>query len=176
MNWSDDVRIGYLYNALNARLLQGLVGAAPCATYNEFCSQLRLIEEQLNRAQRATRIANHRTTITTTTTSKSGDRSNSPTAMDWEATKVAAVRLDKEPRRRATRVSQEEVERRRTNRLCIRCAAPDHFIANCSFLPPESTQRTQRVQRTKSRPTGHVLTVEESDDDVVEEVQPSGKA
>ena len=134
ISWSDDVRMSYLYNALNAQMLQGLIGTPPAKSYIEFCTQLRTLEEQINRAQRAVKYSNHRTKLEP---SGIGHQRAPETPMDWEPTKVGAVRQDGfKGRKRAVRVSVQEVERRRTNRLCIRCGEGGHFIKDCTMLPP----------------------------------------
>lgn len=143
--WSDDVKVGYLQNALNPRLLQGLVGTRPTESYADFCNQLRLVEEQLDRAHRATRFTPGRSYPTSATTSNHNRSSTTP--MDWEPTKVGAIRTEGNgARRRAPRVDRQEIERRRTNRLCIRCGGEGHFINKCRFLPPEMPRTSRDTQ------------------------------
>lgn len=164
--WSDDVKIGYLYNALNPRLLQGLVGTAPSTSYEHFCSTLRLIEDQINRAQRAANRTTFNRSQTVPAASSSTTVRSGTVPMDWEPTKVGAVQQGANPsRKRAIRVSTQEIERRRTNQLCIRCGGKGHFINKCELLPPE------RIDRTRpSPPATRVAAVEEvedvSDDDL----------
>ena len=152
MLWSDDVRMSYLYNALNSKMLQGLVGSPPAASYGDFCSQLRIIEEQLNRAQRAIRYSSNRTVAETQDASTTRP---AETRMDWEPTKVSAVRTEVHKKKRASRVSIQEVERRRANRLCIRCGDSGHFIRDCTMLAPERVQvsAVQEIEEPENKET-----------------------
>lgn len=42
--------------------------------------------------------------------------------------------------KRAALVSQAEIERRKSNNLCIRCGTNNHFVAKCPYLPPKRPQ------------------------------------
>lgn len=56
-------------------------------------------------------------------------------AMDWEPTRANAAQPLANSNRRAKWVSQEEVQRRKSNHLCIRCGASGHMISACQYAP-----------------------------------------
>lgn len=167
--WSDEVKIGYLQNALSARLLQGLIGTLPSTSYNEYVSQLRRIEQQVDlaaRARNATRPwPNHATHQGRTTHSNTN-------AMDWEPTKVNAMssgRGDSQGKP-ATWVDVKEIERRRTNNLCLRCGGNGHFVRECRLGPakrPASSAAPNKPMR--------IAAVEEVSDGLESDDQQSGK-
>ena len=64
-------------------------------------------------------------------------------AMDWEPTQVNAAQANE--KRRAKWVSLEEINRRKTNRLCIRCGMSSHMIRNCPYAPARRPQPTKPV-------------------------------
>lgn len=66
-------------------------------------------------------------------------------AMDWEPTRVNVAQPSASRTiRRAKWVTPEEIQRRRSNRLCIRCGASGHMISSCQYAPAR-------------RPSGNVL-------------------
>ncbi len=77
-------------------------------------------------------------------------------AMDWEASKVSAVRSAPGPTNNATRstssgnqrsrtkakwVQKDEMDRRKKKKLCLRCGDPEHFVKQCPYLPAERPAR-----------------------------------
>ena len=58
--------------------------------------------------------------------------------------------------RRAKWVSQEEILRRRTEKLCLRCGASGHHVAACPYSPARNPSyrgtKTGAITRTTSGP------------------------
>ena len=79
--------------------------------------------------------------------------------MDWEPTRAHSGRLENDNRRQAVWQTQEEIDRRRANNLCIRCGAEGHYTNRCKLAParrPGKTQaRAATVTDTNSGPKDH---------------------
>jgi hypothetical protein len=124
-NWDEVVKKGYLKAAISLKLLQATVGLREEESYEGYCSQLRMVDDQLAEVQDMT---NRRTT-------RQGERAASvqaevpSEAMDWEpSVSTAATRTTrKEPRW----ASPEEINRRRKEELCLRCGEEGHFVRQC---------------------------------------------
>ena len=66
-------------------------------------------------------------------------------AMDWEPTRVNTVQTTHTGKGRAKWVSQDEITRRKNNRLCIRCGTTAHMIKNCPYAPARRPQSMEQV-------------------------------
>lgn len=66
-------------------------------------------------------------------------------AMDWEPTRVNTVQPTHIGKGRAKWVSQDEITRRKNNRLCIRCGTTAHMIKNCPYAPARRPQSMEQV-------------------------------
>jgi hypothetical protein len=62
-------------------------------------------------------------------------------AMDWSPT----LSNKEEGKRRATWVSQKEIQARKERRACLRCGQPGHMIKNCGFLPAWNPARVNYI-------------------------------
>jgi len=60
--------------------------------------------------------------------------------MDWEPTKANTARW----------VSQEELERRKEQGLCLRCGGKGHIIRNCKLKPAKRPAQAARAQVTQT--------------------------
>ena len=45
--WQDEIKKGYLKAAISTELIEGIVGTKEEESYEEYCSQLRMINDQL---------------------------------------------------------------------------------------------------------------------------------
>lgn len=146
-NWPDTAKIGLIENALNRELADRMVGrASGKETWREYVDLLVLVSNSMGRLVRPT------ATASTSSTNARGEMRGgagrykphfTPTAarqpqasdgdrMDWELTgpsRAATVQ-------RAKWVSADEIERRKTAKLCVRCGGSGHFIRNCQYQPP----------------------------------------
>ena len=104
--WTDDVKKGYLRTAISIPILQGMVGTTPDASYERYCDQLRMIDDQLEQLRRITKGK-----TSTVTVQSEGGAQQVGDAMDWEATKVANVRTE--------------------TRTCYGCGKKGHLKRNC---------------------------------------------
>jgi hypothetical protein len=123
--WDKEVKKGLLKAALSMRLIQGTVGMKEEESYEAYCSQLRMVSDQLAEIKD---LSNQRSAWKSKEAAESAPKTESD-AMDWEpSTTVATVRTkQKEPRWG----SPEEVERRRHNGLCLRCGKEGHRVKEC---------------------------------------------
>ena len=85
--------------------------------------------------------------------------------MDWEPT---ASRTRKQ---RAKWVSQEEIDRRRANFLCMRCGSGAHLVKTCPFAP--AVRPTNASTPTKLTPKQSTLRVTNVEVEVEAEVEGS---
>lgn len=142
--WDNTQKKALLDTAVNQTLLEGTVGTEQPATYEEYCNQLRRINHQQRRIARLAYRGRNTPSILPYT-----EKGTSPAgldAMDWESTaaQVAALQgqLDalrtkgSQRPRRATRISDAELQRRRTEKRCFRCGSEKHIARECSMLPP----------------------------------------
>ena len=92
-----------------------------------------------------------------------------PMAIDWEPTRANTTRLNPSRQnsapqnaqtgRRAKWVTPEVIEKRKANRLCIRCGASGHMISSCPVLP------ARRPQTNVSASTAYVEPLLEEDNE-----------
>lgn len=132
--WEDRVKKAFIKAALNQSLRERLIAVSEKPVYEEYCHQVkevadRLAEYQrignskkgLSGAARPNSIISKDATITSTTTPDSD-------VMDWEPL------TSRTQKRRAKWVSQEELDKRRREKRCLRCGAK-HWLNQCPFLP-----------------------------------------
>jgi hypothetical protein len=122
LSFDDTIKISLLENAINQGMQERLVSVFPVPTrYNAFASLLQTIGSRLDALQTPWKGRSQPRPIQDT---------NMDT-MDWEPTHTFAASTN----RRAKWVSMEEIQRRRSNRLCIRCGASGHMISSCQYAP-----------------------------------------
>lgn len=131
--WADNVKKGYLKAAVALRILEKMVGVEEKEQYSGYCDQLRMVDDQIheisevNRRKVFAQEARAARAATTGTAHITG-----PDAMEWEPSATASVG---NIRARAAWVSKEEIQRRKTGRLCFRCGDAGHAVAQCLQLP-----------------------------------------
>jgi hypothetical protein len=141
--WPDNVKKGYLKAAISTTLLTAMVGTREAVTYDEYCSQLRMTSDQLDEVKEKKngfgRKWNSRTDVPTRTKSPARD------TMDWEPTTSASAAHTgpREPRW----ASDEEIERRRQEGLCLRCGDASHMVRGCKAkLTIKAKPRTKPIR------------------------------
>lgn len=129
--WDDVIKKGYLKAALSTKLLSATIGVQEVPSYDGYCQQLRMINDQLNevaeltawRTKRQRGLVPSTAQTTTTTTAVS-----SYDAMDWQPTTAASSIRRKEGRW----ASDEVIDERRRSGLCLRCGLAGHRVKDCS--------------------------------------------
>lgn len=140
-DWDDLVKINYLQNGLNYDLQEKAVGLSRLLSFTERCEKLNEIWDDLSalkahRAQGLTgRFINHK---------MNESRSRSDDMMDWQK---EPARVNMTTARRAAWVSEDELNKRRSQGLCLRCGTSGHLIKSCTFL---KAVNPARVARTKA--------------------------
>jgi hypothetical protein len=89
--------------------------------------------------------------------SSSGSNAGSRAPSASATTPGPSDRSGMSPTPRPSRISDEEKQRRRDNKLCMYCAAPDHFFGNCPNKKPRRSGKTPQppvVHAVVSTPTG----------------------
>jgi hypothetical protein len=126
LSFNDTIKISLLENAISHTMQERLVSVFPVPTeYGAFTSLLQTIGSRLD-------------AIKTPWKGKSQPHATQDTnvdTMDWEPTHTFAAQSLANANRRAKWVNMEEIQRRRSNRLCICCGASGHMISSCQYAP-----------------------------------------
>ena len=141
--WDDVIKKGYLKAAISVKLVEAMVGSREESSYEDYCAQLRMADDQLTELMDLTarrtswgkkKWETREPPLTETTAPLVPVTQDK---MDWESTTpgVSAART-KEPRW----AEPAEIERRKRKRLCLRCGREGHMVRDC---------RTKLVQERK---------------------------
>lgn len=159
LTWSEDQKNALLETAVSGRILQGTIGTDQPDSYEGFCSQLHRIDHQ---QQRVSKISRASTQAAFVRPNPATD--NRHDTMDWEPTsaqvaalrgEVAALRSQNEKKtKRATWVANEEVQKRKTEKKCLRCGSQDHFVRQCPLLPARRPGLVAAVRTTDDHQGG----------------------
>src|SRR5271155_6082468 len=141
MAWPDEVKRSHLDGALTFELHRLTITMPPVATYGAYVNEILRVSDLYRSAMR------HAPKEQSTARQGAGE------PMDWEPTRAgAAAPSQGSQKKRAKWVSQEELDKRRQERRCLRCGVPGHYIPDCEFLqarrPTEA--RPARGPRTAS--------------------------
>src|SRR6266516_4947195 len=87
---------------------------------------------------------------------QSGRRETAPVdSMDWEPTRTASATSTQnngpKEKKRARWVSQQELDRRRQEGVCIRCGGSGHFVGKCEYA---ATRRPTETPSTRGSRAG----------------------
>jgi hypothetical protein len=122
--WDNKVKKAYLKAAISYKLRDRTIGMDEAESYEEYCSQLRMISDQLA----GLKDWSSRRAGWGKEGSLSPPKESTPEAMEWEpSTATAATRTKKEPKW----ASPEEIDRRREEGLCLRCGRKGHIVRHC---------------------------------------------
>jgi hypothetical protein len=159
-SWDDKMKKAYLRAAISYKLKDRTIGMNEESSYEEYCSQLRMISDQLADLKNG---SNHRSPWGKAR-SPSPPKGPNPDAMDWEpSTAVAATRTKrKEPRW----APPEEINRRYEENLCLRCGKEGHIVRHCkTVLKAMTMKEVNAASVSKKEETGvRAFNPEESDD------------
>ena len=136
-DWNDEVKRSYLDNALNHEMNDRLVTVEKKENFPEYAIQLQLIADRMERNASRPRGLQRNVVPAPPVTVPQSDQ------MDWEPT-ISRHRS----RQTAKWVSNEEINARKRQNLCIRCGASGHFISVCPYSAPHRTN----VSRTQVAP------------------------
>lgn len=153
--WEDRVKKGYLKSALNRTIEDRLVNIEEKEDYTEFCRQVQDIAQRLANLRRI----EPKPWVQVPSQQPSNRPSTSTAAptepMDWEPTaKTASTR-------RAKWVGREELERRKRDKLCLRCGATGHVIKGCPFQAARRPQQAPSQSITAAQVSEAMLEEEE---------------
>ena len=124
--WDDVVCINYLQNSLNSELSEALISNPRLPIeYQSFKDDVLRIDAQLQAFKGRHKPRTGGMSKMWNTKHTGADAIPGGNAMDWEPTKTNA----------ASWVSQEELERRKEQGLCLRCGGKGHMIRNCKLKP-----------------------------------------
>lgn len=136
LGWTDNVKKGYLRAAVSYSILQGMVGTLPDSSYERYCDQLRMVDDQLEQLRRIAKGKGKTNVQAENSEPKPGD------AMDWEPTVAATTQ--------GTRPSNTRTEQRK----CYRCGKVGHLKRNCqetvSAAPATVTAVMEEVEEEEN--------------------------
>jgi hypothetical protein len=156
--WDDKVKKAYLRTAISYKLKDRTIGLKEEESYEEYCSQLRMISDQLAELKDST----NRRTAWTKERTVSPQRESAPEAMDWEpSTTVATARTMRKESRWAP---FKEIERRRKEGLCLRCGKDDHFARECRTTLKPAKKKEVKIAVVKSKEEPEVVLTSDSED------------
>lgn len=123
--WQDNIKKGYLKAALSTKLLGSMVGTKEEETYEGYCTQLRVTTDQMNE------LAERNAGFHKTWKKENQSVIRPVDQMDWAPAPTVLV-TNVQPRKREPRwAPPEELERRRREGLCLRCADSSHRARQC---------------------------------------------
>lgn len=176
--WSDEAKKGYLRAGLNRDLCDRLVSQDEPRDYDDFVSQLRTTSDKM---QSIKNWDNQRFRGRHIPPSPINESQSAGDPMDWEPTQsinIAAAYPNSSgqryqtPRARSVWVSHEEIGRRISEGLCIRCGGQSHVIKNCQFLPALNPNRPKRFQPQQARVSAGVVPTEQNNVNSQEKEKP----
>ncbi len=143
--WGDVIKKGYLKAALSTKLLTATIGVQEEPSYDGFCQQLRMINDQLNEVAELTAWRTKRQRTPTPATAKTTTPEPSYDTMDWQPTIAVSSARTKEPRW----ASDEVIEERRRAGQCLRCGRDGHRVRECRIKLRYPTRKTLTEQVDK---------------------------
>lgn len=151
-SWQDSIKKGLLKAAVTDEVRRELVGRDEPVTYSAYVAQLRKITDDLEDWKEGQKVKGRPKAQYTAPQDQASD-----SQMDWEPTQTvpaASVKTTQQGKPRAKWVNQQELDRRKDAKECLRCGAKDHFIRQCSLGParrPEATITTAAAKKQKVR-------------------------
>lgn len=139
ISWADEAKCQILLNAINPSMKQSLSYRGVPETYQDLVIRLHQIhtdDNTLGLKEKPSKIAAEART----------NRSRTDDEMDWTPTKSAPLYI-----RRAQWVDQEEIERRRRDKRCIRCGKKGCWSTKCPYSPPRLRSETDASTRSPDR-------------------------
>lgn len=153
---SDAAKIAYIRAALNLEMQEFLISQVEPTAYSEYCDLLRRTSDKIDDFKRRKNSRHPRTvpTVPPTTTPAPGD------PMDWEPSRTAAG--GPSGRLAAKWVETTEINRRKENKLCLRCGKDGHFIKDCAYGPAKRPSAPK--QSVKSAQPKATMALKEEED------------
>ena len=155
--WEDVIKCGFLTNGLNIEMRQSIVSLQAAKTFVEYCRQLQKIADglaEIDRMQRGRKGRGRPFTQQYQQYPRAGAPDDVPVrqgprdaeTMDWAPAGAELNNLQ----RRAKWVPQDEIEKRRKERRCVRCGDPSHYQNRCPYRAPR--RPPTKVSAIRSRP------------------------
>ena len=153
--WEDVIKCGFLTNGLNIEMRQSIVSLQAAKTFVEYCRQLQKISDGLAEIDRIQRGRKGRgRPFTQQYPRAAGAPDDVPIrqgprdaeAMDWAPAGAELNNLQ----RRAKWVPQDEIEKRRKERRCVRCGDPSHYQNRCPYRAPRRPPAKISAMRSRS--------------------------
>jgi hypothetical protein len=139
--WADMIKKGYLKAALSTKLLSATIGIQEAESYDGYCNQLRMINDQMNEVAELTAWRTKRRQEPAQPVAQATPAPLYDT-MDWQPTVAVSAARPREPRW----ASDEVIEERRRAGQCLRCGHEGHRVRECR------TKLRPLVQNVRSAP------------------------
>jgi hypothetical protein len=149
--WDDVIKKGYLKAALSTKLLTATIGVQEDQSYDKYCQQLRMINDQQNEVAELTTWRTRKQHVPATAPAKMMTPEPSYDTMDWQPTIAVSSARTKEPRW----ASDEVIDERRRAGQCLRCGILGHRVRECSTklrFPTRKTSTEQVDRKVRAAP------------------------
>lgn len=172
--WEDVIKKGYLKSALDTKLLGATVGMKEEDSYEGYCSQLRMVNDQMTEINEVTARKQWVKAQFAKRANANAHSSSNADRMDWEPSNtVGAVRTKGSKNRKHDEFKKEwatpaQLDQRKADRVCYRCGVKGHGWQYCDA----KLNSKKSVYSVKSKPSapqkGEAKDDEENSDDAVE--------
>jgi hypothetical protein len=140
--WDDMIKKSYLERGISVELSSRMIGCTSLSqSFEEFVSKLQLVSDQLEAHNARAQASNWHRTLPVTPATITPVAASAPAldVMEWEPTSSARPATARpttvKSGARAKWVAKEELDRRRSAGLCLRCGASGHRIKECPYQP-----------------------------------------
>ena len=169
MDWPDLVKRSHLNGAMTFELRRLAITMPVVESYSKYVDELMRVSDLYRSTMKHAPKEQQ----------QSGQReAASADAMDWEPTRAASATSTQnngsKEKKRARWVSQQELDRRRQEGVCIRCGGSGHYVGKCEYAAPRRPTETPLTRGSRAN-AGKVIEPqvegsESEDDSKIEEL------
>lgn len=169
MDWPDLVKRSHLNGAMTFELRRLAITMPVVESYSKYVDELMRVSDLYRSTMKHAPKEQQQS---------SRQKTPPADAMDWEPTRAAPATSTQnkglKEKKRARWVSQEELDRRRREKVCIRCGGSGHFVDKCEYAAPRRPKETPSARGSQAG-AGKVVEpqledTEEEDDSEIEEL------
>jgi hypothetical protein len=169
MDWPDLVKRSHLNGAMTFELRRLAITMPVVESYSRYVDELMRVSDLYRSTMKHAPKEQQQS---------SRQKTPPADAMDWEPTRATSATSTQnkgsKEKKRARWVSQEELDRRRREKVCIRCGGSGHFVDKCEYAAPRRPKETPSARGSQAS-AGKVIEPEledseDEDDPKIEEL------